>query len=375
VQGSLSEFRLAEILQLVAVQQKTGLLRLVRGQQLVTFYFDHGVMVSCRDRRHQAHDPLLEYMARTGYLQPDTVTYLRSRLESSKEDLADLLVSEHYVSEDELEVALEDLAQEMVWRTFSWREGSYQFISGEEALVGLRARVSLKIEAVLMEGARRADEWPRLLEKLPGPDVVLDAVHSAPTTLGPRACGLLQQMTGIMRLGDLVSRARMPEFEVYEIVAHGVDAGLVHILEKPAVPVEKPAVRDSPRAARRRTPKLARVWQVPRPAGWMLAVLFSLLTALGANYVTPHLTDPAQHDAEVALQSEEARARLRTSIEVYRALHGRYPQSLLELEQDDLASPELLQRAGPLRYAVGPQGRDFQLSGTGAFGAATPRRP
>jgi hypothetical protein len=314
-------------------------------------------------------------MARTGYLQPDTVTYLRSRLESSKEDLADLLVSEHYVSEDELEVALEDLAQEMVWRTFSWREGSYQFISGEEALVGLRARVSLKIEAVLMEGARRADEWPRLLEKLPGPDVVLDAVHSAPTTLGPRACGLLQQMTGIMRLGDLVSRARMPEFEVYEIVAHGVDAGLVHILEKPAVPVEKPAVRDSPRAARRRTPKLARVWQVPRPAGWMLAVLFSLLTALGANYVTPHLTDPAQHDAEVALQSEEARARLRTSIEVYRALHGRYPQSLLELEQDDLASPELLQRAGPLRYAVGPQGRDFQLSGTGAFGAATPRRP
>ena len=34
MQGSLSEFRLAEILQLVAVQQKTGLLRLTRGQQI-----------------------------------------------------------------------------------------------------------------------------------------------------------------------------------------------------------------------------------------------------------------------------------------------------------------------------------------------------
>ena len=79
MQGQLSEFRLAEILQLVAVQQKTGLLRLNRGKEAVTFYFDHGVLVSCRDRRHVVYDPLLDYLQRTGWLPPEMVASLRDR--------------------------------------------------------------------------------------------------------------------------------------------------------------------------------------------------------------------------------------------------------------------------------------------------------
>jgi hypothetical protein len=84
MQGNLSEFRLAEILQLVAVQQKTGLLRLTRGQQLVTFYFDHGLLVSSRDRRHAAYDPLLEYLTRVGYIQTEMATFLRGKMEARR---------------------------------------------------------------------------------------------------------------------------------------------------------------------------------------------------------------------------------------------------------------------------------------------------
>ena len=51
--------------------------------------------------------------------------------------------------------------------------------------------------------------------------------------------------------------------------------------------------------------------------------------------------------------------------EVYRALHGRYPASLTALEAVSLASPLLLERAAPLRYALAADGRTFQL-GTGA---------
>jgi hypothetical protein len=100
MQGSLSEFRLAEILQLVAVQQKTGLLRLARHSTTVVFYFDNGVLVSCRDRRHVIHDPLFLYVTRTGWLAPEAATYLRDRLEDSKEDLADVLVGERFLSEE-----------------------------------------------------------------------------------------------------------------------------------------------------------------------------------------------------------------------------------------------------------------------------------
>ncbi len=59
---------------------------------------------------------------------------------------------------------------------------------------------------------------------------------------------------------------------------------------------------------------------------------------------------------------ESARETVRREIEVYRALHGRYPASLTALTMDDLASPELLRRAGPLRYAVAESGQSFELS-------------
>jgi hypothetical protein len=360
MQGSLGEFRLAEILQLVAVQQKTGLLRMVRGKTIVTFYFDHGILVSCRDRRHLAYDPLLEFLSRYGFLQPQMVEYLRNKIEESKEDLADVLIGERFLTEEELLLALEDMTQELAHRTFTWREGTYQFIGGDEALSGLRHRVSMKIDALLMEGARRADEWPRLVEKLPGHDVVLDAVTAPTVQLGRRAVSVLGHLTEIMRLGDLVARARIPEFDVYEIIVQAMEADIVHVLEKP-----EPVRAAEPQAVRPRPlkPRLERSWTLSRPLGWSLALAVSICAALGAWVVHPRLRDARAAPAAQALAAEQARAQLRTALEVHRCLHGRYPLAVADLAYDQLASSELLQRAAPLRYAVSADGRSCTLSG------------
>jgi hypothetical protein len=363
MQGSLSEFRLAEILQLVAVQQKTGLLRLVRGKQLVTFYFEHGALVATRDRRHAGQDPLLDYLVRVGFLQPPMATYLRAKLEASKEDLGDILVGERFLSEEELRGALDDLAQELVHLTFTWREGTYQFVGGEEALTGIRWRTNLKIDAVLMEGARRADEWPRLLEKLPGPDVVIDLARAPSTTLGPRAYRTLSQIDGVLRLGEVVKRARIPEFEVYEIVAQSAEAGVVRILERPA-PVAKPvgpAAAPQPAGSERRR-AAARWWTLPRPLGWTLALLLALLSALCAWVVAPRLVQRTAASAVADLEAEQAREKLRRSIETYHALHGSYPASLADLAADRLGGEALLERARPVRYQPEPGGGRYVLA-------------
>lgn len=369
MQGNLSEFRLAEILQLVAVQQKTGLLRLTRGQQLVTFYFDHGLLVSSRDRRHAAYDPLLEYLTRVGYLQPEMATFLRSKMENSREDVAELLLGERFLTEDELLVALEDLAQEQIYQTFSWREGTYQFIGGEEALAGLRYKVSLKIESVLMEGARRADEWPRLREKLPGPEVVVDLARDPDTQESDRVYRVLSQIQGLMRIGELLQRARLPEFDVYEILAAAVENGTVRIVEKPTIvpPIEPTELRP----ARPAGPARPAMLSLPRPLGWSLALGVSVLSALAAWQIAPRFANPSAHETARALDAEQAREMLRTNLEVYRALHGRYPASLTDLENASLASPLLLQRAAPLRYTLSPDGRSFQLAGSADIPTST----
>jgi hypothetical protein len=364
MQGSLSEFRLSEILQLVAVQQKTGLLRLVRGSQVVTFYFDHGTLVATRDRRHTSHDPLLDYLGRTGWLQPEMVSLLRARLESAREDLLDMLVEERFLGEDEVEIVLADLAQELVHQAFAWRDGTYQFVGGDEALAGLRRRLQFKIDSLLMEAARRADEWPRLQEKLPGGDVIVDLAHPPSADLGDRAYGVLSQITGATRLGDLVRRARVPEFETYEIVSQGVDAGLVRVLERPA-PVPEPRAaletgRERPK--QRRARPRHDMWQLPRPLAWGFTLGVVALAALFAVLGAPRLEQRETREGLRALDAACTREDVRLQLEVYRALHGRYPDTLDDLVAADLASPALLERARPLGYAPRAAGRDFDLA-------------
>lgn len=378
MQGSLAEFRLAEILQLVAVQQKTGLLRLTRGTAIAVFYFDAGILVSTRDRRHAAHDPFLDYLKRVGWLHPETASFLATRLESQREDLADILVGERYMSEDEVSGALDDLAQELVHKTFSWRDGTYQFIGGDEALAGLRNRVSLKIDSILMEGARRADEWPRLLERIPGPDTVIDVTGTPSSALGERATFVLEQIHGPTRVGEVLKRARLSEYDTYETLLHAVEAGIVQILERPeAAPA---ALLDSSKAERPRpVPRstMRTLWTLPRPLGWSLAFGVTILALLASSYVLPHLASAQARQAASALESEAARNEVRDGIEIYRALHGRYPASLTALAHAELASGELLRRAGPMHYEILPGGRGFVLVSAEARAAdgATPPSP
>ena len=61
LEGRLSEFTLEEILQLIALQQKTGVLTVEASYPMV-LYFESGELVSYRDRRGSSPDPLKTYL-------------------------------------------------------------------------------------------------------------------------------------------------------------------------------------------------------------------------------------------------------------------------------------------------------------------------
>ena len=56
LQGNLDDFSLPEILQLIAVQQKSGVLKLTAGDDTAVIFFEGGKVVSTRDRRRNAKD-------------------------------------------------------------------------------------------------------------------------------------------------------------------------------------------------------------------------------------------------------------------------------------------------------------------------------
>jgi hypothetical protein len=178
----------------------------------------------------------------------------------------------------------------------------------------------------------------------------------------------LAKITGAVRLGEIVQRARMPEYEVYEIVAQAIESGHVRLVEKrkprPVAPADETKPQARHHRVARRTIDFASLVSLPRPLTWVLALVFAVLAAVIANIVAPHLRNDAAQVELQELAAAEAREYIRLQIEVHRAAHGRYPRQLGELVQDELVSRELLARVAPLHYTVAPDGSRFSMSGS-----------
>ena len=365
MQGTLRDFGLAEILQVVAMQQKTGLLRIQSRDQLLTFYVEEGRLVSCRDRRGVATDPLLDFLKNTGYLDAWQTLHLKLEVEEDRADLADLVLKKSLLTEEELAGVLEDTVQDLVHRTYNWKEGTYRFITGDEALRGLTHRVSMKMEALLLEAARRVDEWPVLRLRLPGPGVLLAAVKELPEWLDERSRGLLSQLKTQMRLGELVACGRMSEYEVYEIVAAALEAELTRVLEMPAAADEAKSEDASAKGEKTAPkPRAAVTRRGPRGPSKLLAaaVVAWALVVCGAGMAllirsTVALPSGASRQAE----RREAQVWLQRELEVYRALNGHYPASLEQLTSARLAGQRLVESADVTVYQALPHPGTYRL--------------
>src|SRR3970282_1184427 len=76
------------------------------------------------------------------------------------------------LAEDDLKRYIQLQIEEAVYHLFTWQQGSFHFdpdqMPDEEGIY----LVSIPAEALLMEGARRVDEWSQIEKKIPSLDVV-----------------------------------------------------------------------------------------------------------------------------------------------------------------------------------------------------------
>src|SRR5205085_2043478 len=81
--------------------------------------------------------------------------------------LGEILVSLGAITPRELERQVRFQIEEVVFEMMSWREGYFSFTEGPLSDVPTDAMVRIPTEALLMEGARRIDEWSRIEGRIP----------------------------------------------------------------------------------------------------------------------------------------------------------------------------------------------------------------
>ena len=171
IEGALQDVSLADICQLLGMGMKTGCLSLTDRSNFGYIYFEKGRVIhaSVLNRR----DRLGELLVRNHVI---TRKALSDATEAQQDDksrkLGEILLELGAISEAELQRYIQMQIEEAVYHLFAWNQGSFHFdtdqMPDEEGLY----LVNIPPEALLMEGARRVDEWSQVEKKVPSFDIV-----------------------------------------------------------------------------------------------------------------------------------------------------------------------------------------------------------
>ncbi|PID81972.1 hypothetical protein CSB20_00240 [bacterium DOLZORAL124_64_63] len=331
LEGKLSDFNLAEILQLISSQQKSGFLNLEATRDMV-FIFDKGMLISTRDRRSRSRDPLESFLLAYGFFTEEQWKHVEFVAQNSSLDLAEILVSENLLSEDELTGVLRSLAQEMATKGMKLRRGSYHFNPTKGTPPGVRSRVDMDVQGLLMESARRLDEEQLLREALPNPGITfLQGNTPIPEqTLSSTGRHIMGLALAGLSLGRIIRQGRAESFVVRDLLKTWCEEGYLVIDRS-----QDNSEQESPESATNRSLKINSSLRRAPSALLFLLMLFSLGWLRWSVPAAP-LNGRAQ-----ALREAQLRNEITSATTLYRYREGTWPESL-----------ELLVRQGALQEAT-----------------------
>jgi len=177
--GTLKDFGLPDIVQLIGLQRKTGTLHLQTAGESVKVIFENGNIVAGESTIARPSDRIGNALVTQGTIGQEQLDQALAVQKQTMQRLGHVLISEKIVSEENLRKAVEAQLFQVVFRLFRWREGDYNFETQATVDYERTGAVSLGADFVLMEGIRMVDEWPIIERRIPSMASVFKRVVDA----------------------------------------------------------------------------------------------------------------------------------------------------------------------------------------------------
>ncbi len=230
IKGSLKEASLADVIQLLALGQKTGCLSISDRHNFGSIYFNRGKIcyATIVNRRDRLGDILVKNELITQE-QLDAAVEWQGRDRDHK--LGEILIDMNAIRKEDLEHYMRLQIEEAVYFLFTWTQGTFNFES-DVAPDEQDFQVAINPESLLLEGARRVDEWSLIAKKIPSFDIVLTAdtnkIGTTEVKLTAEQEKLLPLIDGERDVAALVEDSGLGEFEVGKALYGLMTAGFVH---------------------------------------------------------------------------------------------------------------------------------------------------
>lgn len=259
LEGSIKDFGLAEIFQLIFIQRKTGLLTLKCNEKNASIFFGNGLIIQASSTERGAVERLGEILIRANRIDKEQLEEFLYDQEIAQEKLGKMITESGLIKNEDVKKALKLQMHETIYSLFLWKEGDYQF---EQRTNTPSSEFSpINTEFILMEGIRRLDEWPFLEKVLPTNRIILKKIPGKESSitlkeeqdedeeiefdllgeeeekpkdgnyqLSHDEIGIFHLIDGIKDIREIIIISPLDDFDTYKVLSNLVTTSLVEII-------------------------------------------------------------------------------------------------------------------------------------------------
>jgi hypothetical protein len=177
LEGTLRDFSFADILQLISLQRKTGVLTLKNDDNVVTISFLEGCVVGSSQLSQQTEDRIGLILLKKGEITETELEAALKHQEETLQRLGRIFIDHRIVDGDVVRKALQQQILQIVYRVFRWGDGDYHFSQETSIDYDRDLMQPMAADSIIMEGARMTDEWPFIDQRIPDREVVFIKVN------------------------------------------------------------------------------------------------------------------------------------------------------------------------------------------------------
>jgi len=218
LQGDATAFRLPEVLTFLSTTRKSGSLTLVCDGKEAHLFFQGGALVYAGS--NQEHLRLGTILVRRKKITREQRDRIDAMMQRDGTQFGQLSVQAGVMTDAELRDALKVQVSEIVYDAFVWDGGKFSF-EQETGLPAHAVTISIDLGNLIMEGARRIEEWEQCLKLLPEPSTIFRVVatpRDEKITLTAEEWKILFMINGQRTIKDLCDDSEDDPFQVYRLL-------------------------------------------------------------------------------------------------------------------------------------------------------------
>ncbi len=218
IKGNLNEASLPDVIQLLSLGKKTGVLSLSDRKNFGDIFFKNGKVIYCSIVNRE--DRIGQILLNQGVITDEMLEKALQIQEDENHNvrLGDILVNMGSISREMLNNSVRRQITDTIFTFLTWEDGFFNFEPdikpGEETIT-----IELNPDDILLEQARKVDEWSVIESELPPDNAILMKTNISDTLkLNDDEIGILKLINSRRTLRELYERSHLGKYETARAV-------------------------------------------------------------------------------------------------------------------------------------------------------------